>query len=89
MGCKSAAKSKLEEETTVSSSSSLSSLLRCKHAIEASVEQKAIHEQCGVSDPDDDGEEEKGNAVTRLIPSKRSFPSSSGTSESAGNRVTR
>lgn len=87
MGCKSAAKSKLEEETAVSSS-----LQRCKRATEPSVERKAIHEQCdgtnGESDLDDEGEEEEGNGVVRLIPSGKSFPSGA-TITSARNSVTR
>lgn len=80
MGCKSAAKSKLKEETVASSSSSLSSLSspRCKQAIRPPTEQKTIQEQGverdGKSSLGDEEESEESNTTDSRVSSGRLFP---------------
>lgn len=75
MGCKSAAKSKLEEETVASSSSSLSSL-RYKWASQSPTERKTIPEQAVERNDKfslgDEEESEESNTAAR-VSSERSF----------------
>lgn len=84
MGCKSAAKSKLKEETVASSSSS-SSLSFSKYNQPIQSPAKAIQEQGvehdGKSSLGDEEESEEGNAAARVSSEKSlSLRGSSGTS---------
>lgn len=90
MGCKSAAKSNLKEETVASSSSSLS-FSRSK--IQPSAKQKTIREQGvdhgGKSSLGDEEESEEGNTAARASSKKSLSLRESETSGIADGRVTR
>lgn len=92
MGCKSAAKSKLEEETVASSSSSL--FFSCEEAVQSPAERETIQEQgvghSGKFSLGDGEDSDESNAAAR-ISSGRSFPlrESSGTSVIADDSVDR
>lgn len=93
MGCKSAAKSNLKEETVASSSSSLSSLSRYNQTIQSSAKRKTIQEQ-GVehgskSNLGDEEESEESNTAARTSSRKSFSLRESGTSGIADSSVTR
>jgi len=93
MGCKSAAKFKLEEETVASSSSSSSSSLfysTCKQAIQSPFKRKTIQEHDGIFNLGDEEENEESNTAVCVL-SRRSFllRENSGTSVIADDSVAR